>query len=142
MNDLKTIITLFRATDAFSKAIQKDVKGYGLNVTEFGIMEALYHKKKMSIKALLEKVLITNSTMSYVIEQLLKKDYVQKQQSEADRRSYVLELSKKGYHLMDSAFNLHQKHMRSIIDVLSDEEEKQLRDMLKRIGKRANEYDV
>jgi MarR family 2-MHQ and catechol resistance regulon transcriptional repressor len=142
MNDLKTIISLFRATDAFSKAIQKDVKAYGLNVTEFGIMEALYHKKRMSIKALLEKVLITNSTMSYVIEQLIKKDYIQKQQSEEDRRSYVLELSENGYQLMDSAFKLHKKHMRSIIDVLSKEEEQQLRDMLKRIGKRANEYAI
>lgn len=142
MKDLKTIISLFRATDAFSKAIQRDVKAYGLNVTEFGIMEALYHKKQMSIKELLEKVLITNSTMSYVIEQLIKKDFIKKQQSQTDRRSYLLTLSNHGYTLMDSAFKLHKKHMRSILDVLSEEEEQALRAMLKKIGKRANAYDL
>lgn len=140
MKDLKTIVSLFRATDAFSKAIQKDVKQYGLNVTEFGILEALYHKGKMNIKSLLEKVLITNSTMSYVIEQLIKKELVIKERSKNDRRSFELVLTDKGYQLMDSAFALHKKHMRNIIDVLSKEEEESLREMLKRIGKRADEY--
>jgi MarR family 2-MHQ and catechol resistance regulon transcriptional repressor len=140
MKDLKTIVSLFRATDAFSKAIQKDVKQYGLNVTEFGILEALYHKGRMNIKSLLEKVLITNSTMSYVIEQLIKKSLVMKEQSKKDRRSYELVLTKEGHLLMENAFVLHKKHMRDIIDVLTEEEEKNLREMLKKIGKKANEY--
>ena len=142
MKDLKTIVSLFRATDAFSKAIQKDVKQYGLNVTEFGILEAIYHKGRMNIKSLLEKVLITNSTMSYVIEQLIKKSLVMKEQSTKDRRSYELVLTKEGQLLMENAFVLHKKHMRDIIDVLSEEEEKNLREMLKKIGKKANEYVI
>ncbi len=142
MEDLKTITTLFRATDSFSKAIQRDVKQYGLNVTEFGIMEALYHKGKMNIKSLLEKVLITNSSMSYVIEQLINKNYIAKNQSDVDRRSYELELTKKGHLLMNDVFETHRKHMRTIVEVLTKEEEEQLRIMLKKIGKRANDYGV
>jgi MarR family 2-MHQ and catechol resistance regulon transcriptional repressor len=94
----------------------------------------------MNIKSLLEKVLITNSTMSYVIDQLIKKSLVMKEQSKKDRRSYELVLTKEGQLLMENAFVLHKKHMRNIIDVLSEEEEKNLREMLKRIGKKANEY--
>jgi len=142
MKNLKTITTLFRATDSFSKAIQKDVKNYGLNVTEFGILEALYHKGKMSIKGVLEKVLITNSTMSYVVDQLIKKDYITKSQAESDRRSFELDLTKKGHDLMKTAYDQHYKNMRTIIECLSSEEEEQLRDMLKRIGKRANDYAI
>jgi len=142
MKDLKTITTLFRATDAFSKAIQRDVKAYGLNVTEFGIMEALFHKGRMNIKSLLEKVLITNSSMSYVIEQLIQKQYVIKQQAFEDKRSYEIELTEAGKLLMEKAFVKHRKHMRSIIEVLTQEEEESLRLMLKKIGKRANEYGI
>ncbi|MGE4572625.1 MAG: MarR family winged helix-turn-helix transcriptional regulator [Candidatus Izemoplasmatales bacterium] len=142
MEDLKTITTLFRATDSFSKAIQRDVKQYGLNVTEFGIMEALYHKGKMNIKSLLEKVLITNSTMSYVIDQLIQKEYIIKTQSSLDRRSFELDLTQSGQSLMKNIFVKHKKHMRSIIEVLSKEEEEQLRIMLKKIGKRANDYGL
>lgn len=140
MKDLKTIVALFRATDSFSKAIQKDVKQYGLNVTEFGVLEALYHKGKMTIKSLLEKVLITNSTMSYVIDQLIKKSYIKKTKSNLDGRSYFLELTKDGQALMDSAFNQHRDNMHSIIEVLTPEEEELLREWLKKIGKRANAF--
>ena len=140
MKDLKTIVSLFRATDSFSKAIQKDVKRYGLNVTEFGILEALYHKGKMSIKLLLEKVLITNSTMSYVIDQLIKKSYIIKVKSDVDGRSYLIDLTDDGRLLMKKAFKQHKKNMRLIIDVLSHEDEMKLRDLLKTIGKRANEF--
>ena len=140
MKDLKTIVPLFRATDSFSKAIQKDVKQYGLNVTEFGVLEALYHKGEMTIKDLLEKVLITNSSMSYVINQLIKKSYVHKSKSKVDGRSYQLSLTDQGQALMKNAFRKHKKNMRSIIDTITPEEEQKLRELLKRIGKRANEF--
>lgn len=140
MKDLKTIVALFRATDSFSKAIQKDVKHYGLNVTEFGILEALYHKGKMSIKSLLEKVLITNSSMSYVIEQLIKKAYIKKTKSQTDGRSFLLDLTENGKALMEDAFDQHKDNMHSIIEVLTPEEEDVLRELLKKIGKRANEF--
>lgn len=140
MKDLKTIVTLFRATDSFSKAIQKDVKKYGLNVTEFGVLEALYHKGKMSIKELLEKVLITNSSMSYVVYQLTKKSYIKKTRSSVDGRSYECSLTDQGNDLMEKAYKEHKKNMRKIIDVLTLEEEEKLRESLKRIGKKANEF--
>lgn len=140
MKDLKTIVTLFRATDSFSKAIQKDVKRYGLNVTEFGILEALYHKGKMTIKSLIEKVLITNSSMSYVIEQLHQKEFIVKIKSDIDGRSYMIDLTDKGRALMKKAFKEHKSHMRSIVNVLTPEEEAMLREWLKKIGKRANEF--
>ena len=142
MKDLKTITILFRATDSFSKAIQRDVKRYGLNVTEFGILEALYHKGKMSIKELLEKVLITNSSMSYVIEQLIRKDYLRKSKSQTDGRSFQLDLTTKGSNLMEGAFLEHKKHMRNIVEVLTTKEEEELKRLLKKVGKSANDYGL
>ena len=142
MNDLKAITILFRATDALGKAIQRDVKSFGLNVTEFGILEALYHLGEMPIKALLEKVLITNSTMSYVITQLMNKTYIYKTQSPTDRRSFLLALTDKGQDLMDEIFQKHKRNMREIISVLTEEEEEQFKNMLKKVGKRASEYRV
>ncbi|QWC00322.1 MarR family transcriptional regulator [Mycoplasmatota bacterium] len=142
MNDLKAITIMFRATNSLGKAIQRDVKSFGLNVTEFGILEALFHLGEMPIKALLEKVLITNSSMSYVINQLIQKEYIYKTQSPSDRRSYLLSLTEKGNDLMNDIFYKHKKHMRNIISVLSEGEEEQFKNMLKKIGKRADEYRV
>ncbi|MFO7968575.1 MAG: MarR family transcriptional regulator [Candidatus Izemoplasmatales bacterium] len=142
MNNLKTLTIIFRTKDSVEKAIQKDVKNYGLNVTEFGVLEALYHLGDLPIKKIMEKVLITNSSLTYVIEQLEKKNYLQKRKSDQDRRSFILCLTKKGKSLMKKAYEKHEKNMRKILDDLSEEEEKTLQELLKKIGKKASKYEV
>lgn len=135
MNDLKTITVLFRAYNSLEKIIKEDVFQYGLNVSEFGVLEALYHKEKLSVKGIIDKVLVPNSSMSYVIENLVNKSYIIKTQSESDRRSYHLELSDKGKTLMKKVFPLHKEKMRKILDVLNEEEEMILQKSLVKIGK-------
>ncbi|MCF7924642.1 MAG: MarR family transcriptional regulator [Candidatus Izimaplasma sp.] len=141
MNDLKTLTILFRAKDALEKAIQKDVGHYGLNVTEFGVLEALYHLGDISIKMIMKKVLIKNSSLSYVIEQLEKKNYLIKTQSSEDKRSYILSLTKAGKDLMNKVYVEHLKNMRKILDKLDETEELNLQKSLKKIGKTASYYD-
>ena len=135
MNDLKTITILFRAYNSLEKIIRDDVFQYGLNVSEFGVLEALYHKQQLSVKAIIDKVLVPNSSMSYVIENLVAKNYIQKVQSEKDKRSYLLSLTDIGRNLMDKIFPIHKNNMRKILDVLEETEEMALQKALVKIGK-------
>ena len=135
MNDLKTITVLFRAANSLEKIIRDDVFEYGRNVSEFGVLEALYHKDSLTLKGVIDKVLVPNSSMTYVVENLVNKGYIIKKQSEKDRRSYVLELSEKGRALMDKIFILHAKNMREILDILDEAEERTLQRALVKIGK-------
>jgi MarR family 2-MHQ and catechol resistance regulon transcriptional repressor len=135
MNNLKTITILFRSHNSLEKAIKDDVLKYGLNVSEFGVLEALYHKEKLSVKGIIDKVLVPNSSMSYVIENLVNKSYISKIQSQKDKRSFMLELTSKGRELMDKIFPLHKKNMRAILDVLDENEEAILQKALVKIGK-------
>lgn len=137
MNDLKTITILFRTVNTMEKLIRDDVFNYGLNVSEFGVLEALYHKGSLSLKGVIDKVLIPNSSMSYVIENLVKKNFIIKNQSEKDRRSFMLELSEQGKELMDKVFTEHQKNLRNVLDILDEKEERTLQKSLVKIGKRA-----
>ena len=135
MNSLKTITILFRSHNSLEKAIKDDVLKYGLNVSEFGALEALYHKQKLSVKGIIDKVLVPNSSMSYVIENLVNKGYISKIQSKKDKRSFMLELTNEGRELMDKVFPLHKKNMRAILDVLDENEEAILQKALVKIGK-------
>lgn len=135
MNDLKTITVLFRAYNSLEKLIRADVFQYGLNVSEFGVLEALYHKERLSVKGVIDKVLVPNSSMSYVIENLVAKGYILKIQSDIDKRSFMLELTDKGRLLMDKIFPIHKQNMRAILDILDDAEEKTLQTALVKIGK-------
>jgi MarR family 2-MHQ and catechol resistance regulon transcriptional repressor len=135
MNDLKTITVLFRAYNSLEKLIRDDVFQYGLNVSEFGVLEALYHKEKLSVKGVIDKVLVPNSSMSYVIENLVTKGYILKIQSNIDKRSFMLELTDKGRLLMNKIFPIHKQNMRAILNVLEDNEEQILQKALVKIGK-------
>lgn len=135
MNELKTITVLFRAYNSLEKAVRDDIAKYGLNTSEFGVLEALYHKEKLSVKGVIDKVLTPNSSMSYVIDNLVNKAYIIKKQSEKDKRSFVLELTQMGRKMMDVIFPLHKQNIRDILNVLDKEEEIALQKALVKIGK-------
>lgn len=58
------------------KIAQQDVKQYGLNITEFEVLELLYSKGPQPIQRIRERVLIASSSISYVVTQLEEKGYL------------------------------------------------------------------
>lgn len=134
-NDLKTITVLFRATNMIQKVILEDVTQYGLNPTEFGALEVLYHKGPQSVQTICDKVLIASSSMSYVIENLIKNDYIKKIRNTNDKRVHMVHLSDTGQTLMDQIYPKHVEKLRNVISILESEEEIILQDLLKKLGK-------
>ena len=135
MKDLKTITILYRATSALTEIIKQDVKQHNLNVTEFGALEALYHKGTLSVQQIIDKVLIANSSMSYVLSRLSEKGFVNKTYNKKDRRSYLVNITPKGRKLMDEIYPKHIKTLRDTLDILTETEEQTLQDLLKKVGK-------
>lgn len=135
MDSLKTVTILFRAQKSLENLIKHDIKKYGLNPTEFGVLEALYHKGALSIKEITDKVLIANSSMSYVIETLLKKAYISKKPLKEDKRIYMIDLLPLGKRLMDDIYPKHVNQLRTILNRLTKEEELALQTYLKALGK-------
>ena len=134
-NDLKTLTILLRATNFIQEKIKDDVSKYGLNLSEFGALEVLYHKGPQPVQSICEKVLIASSSMSYVIENLIKKGFIEKVKDLNDRRIHIVHLTEKGIILFDEIYPKHFAHMRSVINVLDENEERELQNLLKKLGK-------
>lgn len=49
---LKLFVILSRAVQSITKRIEKDIKNYGLNPTNFALLELLYNKGNQPIKKL------------------------------------------------------------------------------------------
>ena len=103
-NDLKTITILFRATNQIEKIIAEDVSQYGLNPSEFGALEVLYHKGPLPVQSICEKVLIASSSMSYVIENLIKKNYIVKVKNTEDKRIHFVHLTESGKEIVRKSY--------------------------------------
>ncbi len=133
-HDLKTLTILFRATHRFEQWIKEDVHHYGLNPSEFGVLEVLYHKGPLTIQVIKDKVLIASSSMSYVVDQLIQKEFITRQQNQQDKRYALLKLSSQGEDLMNRIYPVHEKNLRHVLNRLTRDEEKVLQELLKKIG--------
>jgi MarR family transcriptional regulator, 2-MHQ and catechol-resistance regulon repressor len=140
MNDkLKAVTVILRASQAIQEAIRRDAANYDLNPTEFSVLELLYHKGDQPIQTIGKKVLISSSSITYVVDKLEQKKYVRRQGCPQDRRVIYAVLTDEGKTLMDEVFPRHESKMGEIFDDLNANEVNQTVDLLKRIGCRAEQ---
>jgi len=135
--ELKPMTILFRAFQAIEAYAKKDILNYGLNYTEFAAMEALYHKGRLPVQGMCQKVLIANSSMTYVLDKLQEKKYIDRIQDQNDKRTFYVELTPTGQKVADEIFPKHYETMKSLFDVLSKEEKEMLGTILKKVGYQA-----
>lgn len=139
MNEqLKAVTVMIRANQSLQEVLKLDIESYGLNTTEFGTLEYLYHKGNQPIQKICRKLLMANSSMTYVIDKLEEKGLVRRVQDPNDRRSTVVELTDKGLSLITTIFPQHEERVKEIFSVLTDEELNQLLELLKKVGKHSD----
>lgn len=136
---LRALTILLRASGSVSNMLKKDMQSYGLNPTEFTVMEVLYSKGKQPIQIIGNKVLLASSSITYVIDQLEKKNLVERKVNENDRRVTLVSLTTEGQEMMESIFPQHTEIINELFGGLTDEELVQFSESLKKVGFKAVE---
>lgn len=136
---LKLTTVLLRTNQHVTDVIKNDIIYYDLNTTEFGTLEVLYHKGKQPIQSVGEKMLMANSSMTYVVDKLVKRGFISKVQDEKDRRNTLIDLTNEGKDFFESIFDHHVETLTQIYDILSPNETDELIKLLKKVGYRAKE---
>lgn len=136
---LKAYIGLLRTSSQLEQIAKQDVACYNLNITEFSVLELLFHKGAHTTQGIKEKILIASSSTTYVIDQLVKKGLVQRRNSPSDRRVIYVEITKPGIDLMEKIFPLHAKRIADSFEEVSLDELQLLQKILKKISKKRNE---
>lgn len=135
---LKAFVGIKRTNDALEKIVKKDAQQYGLNISEFAVMELLYHKGEQPINRIQERILIANSSTTYILDKLQDKGFIVRQKDENDKRSMKAALTEEGRKLIDKIFPAHSELLTSLFSGLSDEELSALREMLKKVSAQAH----
>lgn len=135
---LGTFVKLMRAAESVSADVHKEIGEAGLSISQFGILEALYHLGPMSQKEIGAKILKSAGNITMVIDNLEKRKLVARIRGETDRRSYRVSLTDKGEHLIKSIFPLHSRRINNRMSVLTVDEQKALGVLLKKLGRHRN----
>ena len=130
-------IVLARAFESVRAQAETDIRQYGLTPSEFGVLEALYHKGPMSLTELQQKILVTSGGMTYLIDQLEKKGHVSRKPIPSDRRACQASLTSKGRKMIARIFPTHAETLEKILAGLSRAEQKTARKLLRQLGQHA-----
>ena len=134
MTDLKAVAIMLRAAHSLENVLKKDIESYGINTTEFGVLEYLYHKGKQPMANIGKKLLMANSSMTYVIDQLYKKKHVSRVKNPNDKREIAIELTLSGKSFFESIFSNHKETVKKVFNILSTEELVTMTTLLKKVG--------
>ena len=131
---LKLFVVLNRALESIEKQIKKDIKNYDLNITEFAVLELLYHKGDQPIQRIGKKVLLASSSITYVVDKLEEKQLIERKACPTDRRVTYASITEKGKKRMAEIFPKHEQKLVSIFAGLNLEEKEQMIEQLKKLG--------
>ncbi|GAA0500805.1 MarR family transcriptional regulator [Salinibacillus aidingensis] len=131
---LKLFIVLTRALQSVEKKAIKDIKSLGLNLTEFSVLELLYHKGEQPIQKIGSKVLLASSSITYVVDKLEKKNYIRRRACPNDRRVTYAGVTEAGKQLMDEIFPKHVEAINDIMGGLNNDEKQTMIEYLKKLG--------
>lgn len=134
---LRVLTILLRASGSVTNMLKKDMRSYGLNPTEFTVLELLYNKGEQPIQIIGNKVLLASSSITYVIDQLEKKKLVERKVSPADRRVSLVTLTAEGQKVMEEIFPKHTEIINLLFEDIPAEDLPALGEALKIVGFKA-----
>jgi MarR family transcriptional regulator, 2-MHQ and catechol-resistance regulon repressor len=136
---LNLYIALNRASQWINAHSDRDIKQHGLNRTEFGVLELLYHKGSQPLQQIGGKVLMSSGNITYVIDKLEQKNFVKRRASTEDRRLIFAEITDAGKQWIEEVFPKHAQVIDQALNGLTLEEKQAVSQMLKKLGKYAEQ---
>ena len=134
---LKLFVVLQRCAAAVSGNAQRNVVFEDLSETEFGILEALYHKGPLLLGDVQKKILLSSGGVTYAVDRLAEKGLVERRECASDRRARYAALTAKGAELMDRIFPSHAEAIEQVMGTLSAREQDQAIELLRKLGLKA-----
>ncbi|MBN6889249.1 MarR family transcriptional regulator, 2-MHQ and catechol-resistance regulon repressor [Cytobacillus horneckiae] len=138
MNDtsqsLKVYIVLSRAYRAINEHVNRRIQTYGLNPTEFAVLELLYHKGNQPLQQIGGKILLASGSITYVVDKLESKGYLRRVACPNDRRVTYAEISDEGRKFIEDVFPGHEEYIHELMSELTTEDKDTVIHLVKKLG--------
>ena len=138
---LKLWVVLARAFNAVSARINEDVARHELTPTEFAILEVLYHKGPLLLGEVQRKILVTSGGITYLVDRLVEKGLVKREECAEDRRARYAVFTPSGTALIRKVFPQHAVAIEQVVSGLTTAEQREAVQLLKKLGLAAAEQE-
>ena len=93
---LDTVITLTQVNSYFTKVLNEHISEFGLNLTDFSVLDLLFQKGEQTTQKIGEKILVTSGSITYILNKLEKMGLICRNKSETDKRIILIRLTDEG----------------------------------------------
>jgi MarR family 2-MHQ and catechol resistance regulon transcriptional repressor len=131
---LKLWIVLTRAYQSVSASVTAHVAAQGLTTAEFGILEVLLHKGPLLLGDIQRKILVTSGGITYLVDRLVQKGLVRREDCPSDRRARYAVLTPAGDALIRGVFPDHAMMIGGAMSGLNAEEQVVATKLLRKLG--------
>jgi MarR family transcriptional regulator, 2-MHQ and catechol-resistance regulon repressor len=134
---LQLIIALGRTVQAIERGVRPHLAECGLGLTEFAVLEVLYHKGALPLGEIRDRILVTGASTTYVVKKLEERGLMRRRTSAEDQRVVFGELTRTGRTLMDKVFPAHVDRLQHVTAGLSASEKRAASQLLRRLSHEA-----
>jgi MarR family 2-MHQ and catechol resistance regulon transcriptional repressor len=131
---LRLFQVLARTFRVISEHSLRSIKSFGLNLTEFAVLELIYHNGPQPLGAIGSRLMMVSGGVTYVIDKLEQSGYITRRPSPNDRRVIYACLTDKGAELMKQIYPEFAQSLHEVLDGMTREEKEQLIHFLEKLG--------
>jgi MarR family 2-MHQ and catechol resistance regulon transcriptional repressor len=134
---LQLVIALGRALQALERAVRPHLMQSGLSLTEFAVLEVLYHKEALRLGDIRDRILVTGASTTYVVKKLEERGLMRRRACAEDSRVVFGELTAKGRALIDDVFPAHVERLQEAMAGLSVSQKREASRLLRALSRHA-----
>jgi MarR family 2-MHQ and catechol resistance regulon transcriptional repressor len=132
---LDAYVKLMRAAESVTARVNHHLDAAGLTVSQFGVLEALYHLGPLVLSDLARKILKTSGNITMVVDNLEKRGLAERCPDATDRRFRRVSITPRGRKLIAAIFPAHARGISAALAVLSLSEQDALAALCRKLGK-------
>jgi MarR family 2-MHQ and catechol resistance regulon transcriptional repressor len=136
-----TLLVMLKALRAIHHFALPAILKAGLGESDFRVLEVLLHKGPVPVNVIGPKVDLNPGSVSVAVDRLYKKGLVSRVESDNDRRVRTVSLTEKGRRVFVPIFREHAALIKRAFQDVSPQEQRRIEEVLKKIGRRAEELD-
>jgi MarR family transcriptional regulator, 2-MHQ and catechol-resistance regulon repressor len=134
---LQLVIALGRALQAMGRYVRPHLAESGLAMTEFAVLEVLYHKGPLRLGEIRDRILVTAASTTYVVNKLEERGLMRRKSCPADSRAVLGELTAKGRSLIEEVFPVHVELLQQAAAGLTVSEKREASRLLRALSRHA-----
>lgn len=138
LNRKKIIESLFENFHSIKRQLlEGNIAAKNVEVTpaEGLLLRLVFNKDGMGVKEIANQLRVTSSAATQLIDSLVKKGFLVREQSQEDRRALIIKFSEKAKNKINLIRERSFNHLVILFEALSDEELKQYSELNQKIAK-------